>query len=628
MPVPAEHAAISATNLNLSYGLQTLLNEASLAINGRDKAGLVGRNGCGKSSFLKILAGLDKPDSGHISKAQGLVIGYLSQDFTLREDATVFENIRDGAADVIAMLEKFESGDASDHEMHILQDKIEAADGWDIDSRVKMFIEQLNAPAGERSLQGLSGGEKRRVALCRALVSQPDLLILDEPTNHLDTESILWLEEYLKNLRCAVIFVTHDRYFLDRVATRVIELATGKFFSHEGSYNDYLAAKAERQAQDQAMDAKRKKFLRNELEWVRAGVKARTTKSRHRMENYYKIADQESPEEELQMDLIIPPAPQLSNIIVDAEGVSCALGGKQLFNDLTLKFEPGTCTGIVGKNGLGKTTLLKILMGQMEADSGVVQIGKRTDFNYVDQTRLQLDPSKSVLDEVAGKTDFVRFGAIQISVRSYLKRFLFDDERINERIEILSGGEQNRVLLAKILREGGNFLILDEPTNDLDLQTLRVLEEAIISFEGCVLLVSHDRYFLDRVCDRIVAFEGDGRVTVQEGNYSYYLQKRAENARPKKVAEAPKPVKAVEKPKVEVKKLKWKEERELEEIEPKILAAEDRVAEIDTMFAAADFFINHGDKAQGLDDERNRLIKEIEVMYARWAELEAMKAAL
>ena len=628
MPVSADNAAISATNLSLAYGTQTLMSEASIAINGRDKAGLVGRNGCGKSSLLKILAGLEQPDSGSIARAQGLVTGYLSQDLTLREDATVIENIRDGAADVLNAIERYESGDASDNEMHTLQDKIDAADGWNVDSRIKMFVEQLGAPDPERSLEGLSGGEKRRVALCRALVSQPDLLILDEPTNHLDTESILWLENYLKGLQCAVLFVTHDRYFLDRVATRVIELSYGRFFSHDGNYNEYLIAKSEREQQEQAAESKRQKFLRSELEWVRAGVKARTTKSRHRLESFYKVKDIDAPEQEVEMDLVIPPAPQLSNIVVEAEGISCALGGKQLFAGLDLKFEPGTCTGIVGKNGLGKTTLLKILMGQMEPDTGTVQIGKRTAFNYVDQTRLQLDPAKSVLDEVAGMTDFVRFGDQKISVRAYLRRFLFDDERINERIEILSGGEQNRVLLAKILREGGNFLILDEPTNDLDLQTLRVLEEAILAFGGCVLLVSHDRYFLDRVCDRIVSFEGDGLVVAQEGNYSYFMEKRAQN-RPKgatavkaaqPVAKTPTPPK-----KEEGRKLKWKEERELEEIEPKILESETRVKEIDTLFAEPDFYQEQGNKAQELDDERTRLTKEVEALYARWEQLEAIK---
>lgn len=630
MPVSADNAAVSATNLCLAYGNQVLLNESSIAINGRDKAGLVGRNGCGKSSLLKILAGLEQPDTGLVARAQGLVTGYLSQDFTLREDATVLENIRDGARNVLEMIHRYENENISDNEMHRLQDAIDAADGWNVDARVKMFVEQLGAPDPERSLLGLSGGEKRRVALCRALVSQPDFLILDEPTNHLDTESILWLEDYLKNINCAVLFVTHDRYFLDRVATRVIELSAGRFFSHEGNYNSYLIAKSERQSQEQAAETKRQRFLRSEIEWVRAGVKARTTKSRHRMDSYYKVAAIDAPEEELEMDLVIPPAPQLSNIVVEAEGISCSLGGRVLFSGLDLKFEPGTCTGVVGKNGLGKTTLLKILMGQMEPDTGTVQIGKRTAFNYVDQTRLQLDPTKSVLEEVAGKTDFVRFGDQTISVRSYLKRFLFDDERINERIEILSGGEQNRVLLAKILREGGNFLILDEPTNDLDLQTLRVLEEAILAFEGCVLLVSHDRYFLDRVCDRTVAFEGDGVVRVQEGNYSYYVEKRAENlkrlaARTEKPKAKAESIKVGSKPLEEKPKMKWKEERELEGMEELILCKETRVAVIDAQFAEPEFYQKPSEEVQILDDERKKLNEEIEADMARWAELEALK---
>jgi ATP-binding cassette subfamily F protein uup len=636
--IATEHSVLSATDLCLAYGTQVLLDEASLAIYGRDKVGLVGRNGCGKSSFMKIIAGLEQPDSGGIARANGLVVSYLSQDFTLDDNLTVGGNILTGAAELLEKIRKFEAGEGGDAAHAQLQDDIDAADGWNLDSRVRMLAEELHAPDLDRSLTGLSGGEKRRVALCRALVARPHLLLLDEPTNHLDAEAILWLEDYLKQLPGAVLFVTHDRYFLDRIATRIVELAGGRFYSHEGNYSNYLIAKAERQQMENAQEAKRQRFLRSEIEWVRAGVKARTTKSRSRLDAYHAVAGQDAPEQELEVDLIFPPAPGLGNIIIEAAGVSHAINGKSLFKNLDLNFSEKTCTGIIGRNGIGKTTLLRILMGELEPDSGEVRIGKRTQFNYVDQTRVQLDRTHSVLEEVAGKTDYVTFGSEKISVRSYLKRFLFADDRINERVECLSGGEQNRVMLAKILRHGGNFLILDEPTNDLDLQTLGILEEAILNFDGCVLLVSHDRYFLDRVCDRIIAFEGNGQVTIQEGNYSYYQQKRAENAQRARQSAAN--AKAFAKPgagagaaksggsaKEPARKLKWKEERELEAIEPRIAEAEARIAAIETMYRDPDFYDKHAKEADALEAESAALGSEIEQLFARWEELEAIRKA-
>ncbi len=636
--IATEHSVLSATDLCLAYGNQVLLDEASLAIYGRDKVGLVGRNGCGKSSFMKIIAGLEQPDSGKIARANGLVVSYLSQDFTLDDALTVGENILSGAADLLEKIRKFEAGEGGDAAHAELQDEIDAADGWNLDARVRMLAEELHAPDLDRSLIGLSGGEKRRVALCRALVARPHLLLLDEPTNHLDAEAILWLEDYLKNLPGAVLFVTHDRYFLDRIATRIVELAGGRFYSHEGNYSNYLIAKAERQQMENAQEAKRQRFLRSEIEWVRAGVKARTTKSRSRLDAYYAVAGQDAPEQELEVDLIFPPAPGLGNIIIEAEGVSHAINGKSLFKGLNLNFSEKTCTGVIGRNGIGKTTLLRILMGELEPDTGEVRIGKRTLFNYVDQTRVQLDGTRSVLEEVAGKTDYVTFGAEKMSVRSYLKRFLFADDRINERVECLSGGEQNRVMLAKILRHGGNFLILDEPTNDLDLQTLGILEEAILNFDGCVLLVSHDRYFLDRVCDRMIAFEGNGHVVIQEGNYSYYQQKRAENAQRARQSAAntrafAKPnagagaAKAGEASREPARKLKWKEERELEAIEPRIAEAEARIAAIETMYRDPDFYDKHAKEADALEAETEALTSEIETLFARWEELEAIRKA-
>ena len=618
-------ALISATGLNLAYGNQVVLEDATLAVHEGDKVGLVGRNGCGKSSFLKILAGVEQPDSGKLATRNELVIGYLSQEFTLRDDATVIENIRDGAGHLLKLIADFEAGTGADHDR--LQDKIEAADGWNLDARIATAMEELGAPPAERNVRDLSGGEKRRVALCRAIVSRPDLLILDEPTNHLDVESITWLEQFLISSGGACLFVTHDRYFLDRIANRIVELATGKFFSHQGSYNDFLEAKALRQEQERAREGKRQAFLRREIEWVRAGVKARTTKSRSRLDNFYKVEAEAAPEKELDMDLIIPPAPRLGNTVVDAKGISVHLDGRWLFADLDLQFEAGTCTGITGRNGLGKTTLLKTLMGMREPTDGEVTIGSATQFNYVDQARLQLDGSNSIIKEVGGDSDVVQFGPHRISIRSYLRRFLFEDDRLNMRIDCLSGGEQSRVLLAKILHQGGNFIVLDEPTNDLDLQTLRVLEEAIIGFSGVVVVVSHDRYFLDRVCDNIIAFEGDGRVRFQVGNYSYYREKVGKLNAPSKAAKQKAPQAKAKQKEDAPRKLKWKEERELEGMEEAIGKVEARIAEIEGNFADPEFYKDHADELPGLEEELNRLRVENEELYARWEELETIKSA-
>ncbi|MCB1099578.1 MAG: ABC-F family ATP-binding cassette domain-containing protein [Verrucomicrobiae bacterium] len=631
------NALLSASELVLSYGDHRVLDGATLAVYDNDKIGIVGRNGCGKSTFLKITAGEEHADAGDVSQRNGIVTGYLSQDFTLRENATVVENVRDGAAHVVDLIERYEAAaaDASDASGHLL-DQIEACDGWSLDSRLEALMRELSAPDPERNVRELSGGEKRRVALCRALAGNPDLLILDEPTNHLDAESIDWLEAFLQQFRGACLFVTHDRYFLDRIATRVAELDGGRFYSHEGNYSDYLLAKSERQEAEMAKDNRRRRFLRLELEWVRAGVKARTTKARSRLDNYAAIAAETGPTEELDMELILPTPPALGNIVVNAEEISACVPGTQrwLFAGLNLAFEAGTCTGVIGRNGLGKTTLLRILLGGQEPLSGSVRIGKKTVFNYIDQHRIELDGSKSVLEEVAGKTDFVQFGAEKISVRAYLKRFLFTDDRIHMRIDVLSGGERNRVMLAKILRNGGNFLILDEPTNDLDLQTLRVLEEAILAFSGCVLVVSHDRYFLDRVCDRMIAFEGDGEVFVSEGNYSYYHEKNRERLKARNRSgsgrmTAPTKAQPQEKPAATAKsgrKLKWKEERELEQMEATILAREEEAAALEETLNSPEYYIENSEKAPELAAKLASMRDEIQGLYERWEELELIKS--
>ena len=624
-------AILSASELSLSFGRHAILDGATLALYAGEKVGLVGRNGSGKSSFLRIVAGDERPDTGTVSRKQGLVVGYLPQEFQLDDSATVDANIRSGAADLIAAIERYETAhDLSEAESARLLSFIDHGDGWQLESRIELLRRELAAPPGDRLVAHLSGGEKRRVGLCRALLSQPDLLILDEPTNHLDAGAIAWLEGWLADSNGACLFVTHDRYFLDRIATRIVELADGRFFSHEGNYSDYLIAKADRQERDQNAEHKRQRFLSREIEWVRAGVKARGTKQRSRIDNFYAVKAQRAPEKELDMELVIPPPPPLANVVVELAETGHFYDRDPLFLGLDLEFKAGECVGVVGPNGVGKTTLLKLILGELEPTTGSVRIGKRTEFNNVDQTRLALDENKSVLEEVSQGQDSVRFGAETISVRSYLQRFLFGNERINDRIGNLSGGEKNRVLLAKILRRGGNFLVLDEPTNDLDLQTLRVLEEALINFGGTALVVSHDRWFLDRVCDRVVVFEGNGRVTVNEGNYSYYLEKRRAAEAVAAAAAKAKPVKAAapaapapDKP----KKLKWKEERELEVMEETIHAAEAAVSELEAKLNDPSFYIENAAEAPTLIADLERMKAEVAALYTRWEELDAIRAA-
>ena len=627
---PTTQTLISANGLCLQFGLQVVFNEAAMALHEGEKLGLVGRNGGGKSSLMRILAGNEKPDRGTVSLRQGLRIGYLAQEFTLDEAASVLDNVRAGAADLLGVLERYESGEVRGDQEADLLHRIQMLDGWNLDTRIETIMGRLGAPAAERAVGSLSGGEKRRVALARALVAQPDVLLLDEPTNHLDAESIVWLEGYLKDFPGAVLFVTHDRYFLDRIATRILEVDDAQFYSHPGNYSDFLESKAVREEIEANQERRRQVFLRHELEFVRAGVKARRTKQQSRLDAYDRIAAEEAPEEELVMDLIIPPAPPLANVVVDADAIAARVDdGRWLFSGLDLSFAPGTCTGIIGRNGLGKTTLLRILMGERAPDEGAVSIGKKTVFNYVDQQRLLLDPTKSVMEEVAGDSEFVAFGDEKLHVRTYLRRFLFTDDRATMRVKELSGGEQSRVLLAKILRRGGNFLILDEPTNDLDLQTMRVLEEAILAFKGCVLVVSHDRYFLDRVCDQVLAFEGSGRLHLCAGNYSYYQEKRAAAAAAEAAlaqgikAKPAAPRGRTEKP----RKISQKELRELDALEPEIAALEEVISGIEAKLNDPAFFVENAAAAPGLIAEVEMKKTELETKMNRWAELEELKEA-
>ena len=620
---------LDASELKVRFNDNEVLKSASLTIRDGDHLGMVGRNGCGKSTFLKILAGIAQADDGKVTPRSGLGIGYLPQGLDASDGVSVLDTIRDGAAHSFNLLDEYESLPADSNRQTELEQQIATADAWNIETRIETAMMHLNTPAADRLMGTLSGGEKRRVALCRAIVSNPDFLILDEPTNHLDTDSIEWMAQYLKKFRGAFLVATHDRYFLDETCNHIVELQAGRFHTHKGNYSDYLESNLARMENEQATELKRKRFLRRELDWIRRGPKARTTKAKFRVDKFHSIKNTQGPDKELSMDLIIPPPGQLANRVVDLINVSLELGGRELIERFDFKFEASMRIGICGRNGLGKTSLLRIVLGQLAPTGGSQKTGVLTQFNYVDQERVQLDPEKTLLQEVAEGADTIPFGNGKLAIRAYLQRFGFDPKRINMKVKSLSGGEKSRLLLARILKHGGNFLIMDEPTNDLDLPTLRLLEEALLAFSGCVLVVSHDRYFLNRVCTGIIAFEGDGLVTYNEGDYEYYREKLAE--RKMRLAKRPVATQAnagsSRAPEAKPRKMTWKEKAELEGMEAAILKAEEAVARIESLFADPEFHSKHGAKTIELTSELETAKKQGAALYARWEELEAIRAA-
>ncbi len=627
---------LTATELTVRYGERAILDGATLAIDEGDRIGLVGRNGCGKTTFLRILAGLQSPDRGEVTRRRDLVVSYLPQDFMLDAAKSVEENIRDGALHVLDLIAEFESLPAESKRHEEVEHRIGRLEGWTLDQRIATAMSHLNCPVGDRRIESLSGGEKRRVAMCRAIVSRPDCLVLDEPTNHLDPESIGWVAEFLENFDGTSLVATHDRYFLDRVVKRMVELSDGRFFRHDGNYTDYLLAKAERQAADATIEHKRQMFLKKELAWVRQGPRAQRSKQKDRFERYYDTAAQDGPTVEEKVELCIPPPPPLGNRVVELSNLGMDLGGRTLFRGFNFTFENGQRVGVAGRNGLGKTTLLRMIIGQLAPTEGTVKTGLLTKFNYVDQGRLQLREERTALEEVGDGTEFVIFGEGKLSLRAYLKRFLFADDRITTQVKYLSGGERSRLLLARILKNGGNFLILDEPTNDLDLPTLRVLEEALIAFPGVVLVVSHDRYFLNRVCTDVLAFEGDGRIHHSVGDYDYYLEKKQKIV----VAAARESAAIVSlnknaalsrdaatKKSAKPRKLSFKEARELEGMEAQILAAEAEIARIEGLFASPDFHRTLATQTNRLKTDLAAAKENLAQLFARWEELEAIRAA-
>jgi energy-dependent translational throttle protein EttA len=506
------------------------------------KIGVIGLNGSGKSSVLKIIAGLDKSYQGEVVFSPGYTVGYLAQEPELDPNKTVREVVEEGVSEVTAILkeyeeinekfglpEYYEDADAMDKLMARqgeLQDQIDAVNAWELDTKLERAMDALRCPEPDAKISVLSGGERRRVALCRLLLKEPDVLLLDEPTNHLDAESIDWLEQHLKQYKGTVIAVTHDRYFLDNVAGWILELDRGEGIPWKGNYSSWLDQKAKRLAQEEKTESKRQKTLERELEWVRMAPKARHAKGKARLSNYEKLAAEDGKEREDKLELFIPPGPRLGNVVIEANNVTKAYGDKVLFDNLSFSLPPAGIVGIIGPNGAGKTTLFRLITGQDKPDAGTFRVGETVALGYVDQNHDDLDPEKSVWENITGGNENIMLGNRPLNSRAYVSKFNFNGADQQKKVSVLSGGERNRVHLAITLKKGSNVLLLDEPTNDIDVNTLRALEEALENFAGCAVVISHDRWLLDRICTHILAFEGDSQVYFFEGNYSDYEENR------------------------------------------------------------------------------------------------------
>ncbi|MEO9531090.1 MAG: energy-dependent translational throttle protein EttA [Crocinitomicaceae bacterium] len=518
------------------------------------KIGIIGMNGSGKSTVLKIIAGLDQAYQGDVVFSKEHSVGYLAQEPILDGDKTVKEIVQEGVQETVDLLKEFEEINAGFMDEAVMndpdkmnklierqgevQDKIDQLDAWDLDSKLERAMDALRCPPEEQKIDTLSGGEKRRVALCRLLLQNPDILLLDEPTNHLDAESVLWLEQYLQHYPGTVIAITHDRYFLDNVAGWILELDRGQGIPWQGNYSSWLDQKTKRMAQEEKSASKRRKMLERELDWVRMNPKGRHAKNKARLNNYDKLMAEESASKEATLELPIPNGPRLGNNVIEANGVAKGFDQKLLYDDLNFSLPPNGIVGVIGPNGAGKTTIFKMIMGEIQPDKGDFKVGETVEIGYVDQDHKEMDPEKTIFEVVTGGTEFIELGNQKINSRAYLSRFNFNGSDQNKKVGVLSGGERNRLHLAMTLKTEANVLLLDEPTNDLDVNTIRSLEEGIESFAGCVVVISHDRWFLDRICTHILAFENDSSVYWFEGTFSEYEEnkiKRLGDEGPKRV---------------------------------------------------------------------------------------------
>lgn len=512
-------------------GGKQVLKDVRLSFFPGAKIGIVGVNGAGKSTLLKIMAGIDKEYQGEAWAAEGAKVGYLEQEPQLNGDKDVFGNVMEGVAEKQALLERYNElamnySDETAEEMASLQDQIDAQNLWDLDAQVEQAMEALRCPPGDSSVEHLSGGEKRRVALCKLLLEKPDLLLLDEPTNHLDAETVAWLQHHLADFAGTVVLVTHDRYFLDQITGWILELDRGQGLPYEGNYSNWLEQKQKRMEQEAREDDSKSRTLARELDWIRQSPKARQAKSKARINAYEELLESQGREEVGRAQITIPSGPRLGGIVLEAENLSKGFGDKLLIDDLSFKLPPGGIVGVIGPNGAGKTTLFKMLTGAETPDDGALRVGDTAVMGYVDQSRDSLDDSKNVWEEISGGLDILELGKREMNSRAYVSAFNFRGGDQQKKVGLLSGGERNRVHLAKMLKSGSNLLLLDEPTNDLDVETLRALEEGLEDFAGCALIISHDRWFLDRIATHILAFEGDSHVEWFEGNYADYEEDR------------------------------------------------------------------------------------------------------
>jgi len=521
------------------YDKKPVLKDIYLSFFYGAKIGVLGLNGSGKSSLLRIIAGTDKDFNGEVVFSQGYSVGYLEQEPKLDETKTVRQIVEEAVQSTIDLLKEFEEINAKfaepmdDDAMNALierqgqvQEKLDHADAWDLDSRLEMAMDALRCPPPETMVNTLSGGEKRRVALCRLLLQKPDILLLDEPTNHLDAETVAWLEQHLQKYEGTIIAVTHDRYFLDNIAGWILELDRGEGIPYKGNYSSWLEQKSQRLAQEQRSEDKRQKTLERELEWIRMSPKGRHAKGKARINDYEKMVATESEKHSEELEIYIPPGERLGDVVIEAHGVSKGYGDKLLFESLEFSLPPGGIVGVIGPNGAGKTTLFRLITEQEQPDAGTFKVGSTVKLGYVDQSRDSLNADKTIFDEISDGLDFVTLGKKEMNARAYVSRFNFSGTDQQKRVGQLSGGERNRVHLAKMLKSGANVLLLDEPTNDLDVNTMRALEEALENFAGCAVVISHDRWFLDRIATHILAFEGDSHVEYFDGNYSEYQEDR------------------------------------------------------------------------------------------------------
>ncbi len=534
----------SMTGVSKTYSSanKTVLKNIYLSFFYGAKIGILGLNGSGKSTLLKIIAGIDKEFQGDVVFSQDYSVGYLEQEPKLDDDKTVIDIVREGAADTIAILDEYNKindmfgleevySDADKMEklmnrQAVLQDEIDSKNAWELDTKLEIAMDALRTPDGDTPIKNLSGGERRRVALCRLLLKEPDVLLLDEPTNHLDAESVLWLEQHLQQYKGTVIAVTHDRYFLDNVAGWILELDRGEGIPWKGNYSSWLDQKTARMAKEEKQASKRRKTLERELEWVKMAPKGRHAKSKARLNNYDKLMSQEEKQKDANLELYIPNGPRLGNHVIDAIGVSKGFDDKLLYENLEFSLPPNGIVGVIGPNGAGKTTLFKMIMGEETPNSGTFAVGDTAKIAYVDQSHSNIDPNKTIYENFADGQEQVMMGGHMVNTRAYLSRFNFAGPEQNKKVSELSGGERNRLHLAMTLREEGNVLLLDEPTNDLDVNTLRALEEGLDNFAGCAVVISHDRWFLDRICTHILAFEGNSSVYYFEGSFSEYEENK------------------------------------------------------------------------------------------------------